>query len=133
MTTDRGVSVGARTVEPPPVRMLLLGWGAVLLMAALGAVVRPDDRVAMAVFAGVAVLMGLWVARSAGRGALLTSLVLGVLHTLEQVAYTLAGAAEDEVDLGLLAVDLVGLVGGVLVVVGAVRALRARRRPGPEA
>ena len=134
MTTERGSTGGARAGEPA-VRVLLLGWATVLLMAALGAVVRPDDRVAMAVFAVIAVLMGLWVSRSPGRGAVLTSLVLGVLHTLEQVAYTLSGVTDEDIDLGVVTVDVVGLVGGVLIVVGAVRALRAlraRRRTGAE-
>lgn len=111
-----------------PIRVLLLGWATVLLMAAMGAVIRPDDRAAMAVFALVAVLMGVWVARSRGRGAVVTSLVLGILHTVEQIAYTVAGVAEEPVDRGVVLVDLVGLVGGALVVVGAVWALRTRRR-----
>jgi hypothetical protein len=112
-------------------RLVIGGWAVFVLMAVLVIAVRGDDHVAnMLVFVVIAVAMATWVARRRSRAAVVTSLVLGGLHTLQQTAYVLAGITEDDVDAAEIGVDVVGLLSGLLLVVGAVRAVsRSRREP----
>lgn len=111
--------------------LILVGWAAFVLMSLLVIAVRGSDHVAnMLVFIAIAVAMATWVARRRSRAAVVTSLVLGGLHTLQQVAYVIAGITGDDVDAAEIAVDIVGLVSGLLLVVGATRALtRSGRQP----
>jgi len=75
-----------------PVRTVMLGWVTFLLMTVAVVLVRGADHVAnMAVFAAIGVAMLIWVALRRGRAALIASLVLGLLHVAEQIAYLLAG------------------------------------------
>ena len=112
-------------------RLIIGGWSVFVLMAVLVIAVRGSDHVAnMLVFIVLAVAMATWVARRRSRAAVVTSLVLGGLHTLQQVAYVIAGIADDAVDAAEVAVDVVGLVSGLLLVVGATRAVtRSGRQP----
>lgn len=131
--------LGARPIEiarhvwdhhDRPVRTVLLGWGTFLLMTLLVVVIRGVDHLAnMAMFAvvGVGVAMLTWVALRRSRPSLLVSLVVGVLHALGQVAYLLAGMTASHPEPHVLAVDVIGLVSGVLLVVGSVQSLRNRR------
>lgn len=129
--------LGARPIEiarhvwdhhDRPVRTVLLGWGTFLLMTLLVVVIRGVDHLAnMAMFAVVGVAMLTWVALRRSRPFLLVSLVVGVLHALGQVAYLLAGMTASHPEPLVLAVDVIGLVSGVLLVVGSVQSLRNRR------
>lgn len=107
-----------------PVRTVMLGWVTFLLMTVAVVLVRGADHVAnMAVFAAIGVAMLIWVALRRGRAALIASLVLGLLHVAEQIAYLLAGGT-DSLEVG---VDVLGLVSGLLLVAGASWELRRRR------
>ena len=110
-------------------RLILGGWAVFVLMAVLVIAVRGRDHVAnMLVFVVIAIAMAAWVARRRGGAAVLTSLVLGGLHALQQTAYVLAGLTGDDVDAAEVAVDVVGLVSGLLLVVGDARAVSGSRR-----
>lgn len=114
-------------------RVVVLGWVVFLLMSVLVVVDRGGDHVAnMAVFAALGAAMLTWVVRRGSRAAFVVSLVLGALHTLEQVAYLVAGATEAKLDAFALAVDAVGLISGALLLAGAARALSVMRREPPE-
>ncbi len=107
-----------------PVRTVMLGWVTFLLMTVAVVLVRGADHVAnMAVFAAIGVAMLIWVALRRSRAALIASLVLGLLHVAEQIAYLLAGGT-DSLEVG---VDVLGLVSGLLLVAGASWELRRRR------
>lgn len=107
-----------------PVRTVMLGWVTFLLMTVAVVLVRGADHVAnMAVFAAIGVAMLIWVALRRSRAALIASLVLGLLHAAEQIAYLLAGGT-DSLEVG---VDVLGLVSGLLLVAGASWELRRRR------
>ncbi len=107
-----------------PVRTVMLGWVTFLLMTVAVVLVRGADHVAnMAVFAAIGVAMLIWVALRRSRAALVASLVLGLLHVAEQIAYLLAGGT-DSLEVG---VDVLGLVSGLLLVAGASWELRRRR------
>lgn len=94
------------------------------MTTALVVVVRGLDYAPnMAVFAALGAAMLAWVALRRSRA----SLVLGVLHTIEQVAYLAAGVTSDGgTAAGVLVADAVGLAGGVLLVVGSSQALTRR-------
>ena len=110
-------------------RLVIGGWSVFVLMAVLVIAVRGTDHVAnMLVFVVIAVAMAAWVARRRSRAAFVTSLVLGGLHTLQQIAYLIAGITGDDVDAAEIAVDAVGLASGVLLVIGAGRAVIGSRR-----
>lgn len=108
-----------------PVRTVLLGWATFVLTTALVVVVRGLDYAPnMAVFAALGAAMLAWVALRRSRASLVVSLVLGVLHTIEQVAYLAAGVTSDDTAAGVLVADAVGLASGVLLVVGSSQGLR---------
>lgn len=109
------------------VRLVLAGWAAFALMALSVAVVREDHRANMAVFILLAVAMAAWVARRGSRPSLVTSLVLGLLHTVEQVAYVIAGMI-NSAGPAYITIDLLGLASGLLLAFGSGQALRRRRR-----
>ncbi len=110
-------------------RLVIGGWSVFVLMAVLVIAVRGSDHVAnMLVFVVIAVAMAAWVALRRSRAAFVTSLVLGGLHTLQQIAYLIAGVTGDDVDAAEIAVDAVGLASGALLVIGAGRAVIGSRR-----
>lgn len=110
-----------------PVRTVLLGWATFVLTTALVVVVRgPDYAPNMAVFAVLGAAMFAWVALRRSKPSLVGSLVLGVLHTIEQGAYLAAGLTADATAAGVLVADAVGLASGVLLVVGSSQALSRR-------
>jgi len=113
------------------VRVVVAGWAVFLLMTVLVVAERGGDHLAnMAVFAAIGAAMLAWVALRHSRASLVTSLVLGVLHTVEQIAYLVAGATADHPDGVQVAVDGVGLVSGLLLVAGSGAALsRLRKSP----
>jgi hypothetical protein len=116
-----------------PVRLVVLGWCLVVLMAVLAMVHSNDQLANLAAFGAVALGLALWVALRPGRAALITSLVLGALHTVEQTAYVWADMGEAHVSVWAVSVDLLGLAGGVAVVTGAIASLRRRRRAAAQA
>lgn len=112
-----------------PVRTVLLGWATFVFTTVLVVLVPGLDHAPnMAVFAVLGVAMLAWVALRRTRPSLVVSLVLGVLHTIEQVAYLAAGVTADGTAAGMLVADAVGLASGVLLMVGSAQALRRRTR-----
>ena len=110
-------------------RIVLAGWGGMLLLALLFVPVEGTDESRSAlVFGVVAIAMGAWVWIRASRPALTVSLVLGVLQTLEQTAYTIADFGNVLHRPAEMVATLVGLVAGVCLVVGSASELMARRR-----
>lgn len=136
MSTSTGKEASNRAVSDVggPLRLVLVGWLSVLLFAIAVVVARGVGELgAMAVFAAVAIAMGSWVWRRRSRASLITSLVLGVLHAVEQVAYSVAEATSDPFDPAIFVIDVVAFVGAVLIVAGAAAALVRRRRQGDPA
>jgi uncharacterized membrane protein len=109
-------------------RLVLAGWGLTVLVAVLILVVDPGQLGFALILALLAVAMAAWVWRRATRAALISSLVLGLLLLLSFGAYTIAGATEDEFDSQILVTDIIGLIGGLAIVAGAVQALVEQRR-----
>ncbi len=115
-------------------RLIIGGWAVFVLMAVLVIAVRGRDHVAnMLVFIVIGVAMAAWVALRRSRAAVVTSLVLGGLHTLQQSAYLLAGVTENDADAAEIGVDVIGLLSGLLLVVGAARAVSRSRRQSVDA
>jgi hypothetical protein len=106
-------------------RLSILGW-AVTAVFGIIMIFAADELGAGLVFAGIAAGMGTWVIRRASRPSLVVSLVLGLLHSLEQAGYCVADVGSGSV--GTLFWDLIGLAGGLCVVVGSLVALRSRAR-----
>jgi hypothetical protein len=111
-----------------PLRIVLIGWAAILPFAALLVIARGKHDVGVGLAFGVmACAMAAWVFLRASKAALVTSLVLGVLHTVEQMVY-LGGDFTRDPHRPLVTVsDLVGLTAGVLIIVGSALGLAARR------
>ncbi len=109
-------------------RLVLAGWGLTVLVAVLIVVVDPRQVGFALILALLAGAMGAWVWRRATRAALITSLVLGLLLLVSFGAYTVAGATGDEFESQVVITDLVGLIGGLAIVLGAVQALVEQRR-----
>jgi hypothetical protein len=114
----------ARTFRPAT--MVLVGWGMVVVLGVLVLLAR-DAGGALFVVAGLAA--GAWVALRPSTPAFVASVVLGVLVVAEQTGYLIAGIGDGKSDGATIAADALGLIGGLLVTVGAVLALVRRRRP----
>ena len=110
-----------------PALVVVAGWLLVIVFGGL-VLVGADEPGSAAIFAGVGLVMALWVGRRPGVAAFVVSLVLGLLHTAEQAAYLGFDIADARPVTSALA-DGVGLLGGLLVTVGSVVALLRRRRP----
>jgi hypothetical protein len=121
-TAARGVPVST------PVRLVLLGWAGVLLFALMIVVAKGTaDLGGAGLFGAVAVAMASWVWRRPSKAALVTTLAIAVLFTVEQVAYLVSDGHDTAETVG----DAIGLVAGALLLAGATRALadgRASRR-----
>ncbi len=116
----------ARAPLSRPASLAVAGWLGVVVFAGLMAVFGEDSLGNAMFFAVIGLTMAAWVGLRRSRPALWVSLVLGLLHVVEQVAYLVADAPD--AGAGLLTADAVGLVAGVLVVTGSARELRERRR-----
>ena len=100
-----------------------------MLVAILMLVLRGREEAGPAVvFAVVAIAVGAWVWQRDSRAAMITTLVLGLLWLLQFAAYTVADAMDDDASAGIFATDVIAVVGGILLVVGAIQALVQRRR-----
>jgi hypothetical protein len=110
-----------------PALLVVAGWLLVIVFGGL-VLVGADEPGSAAIFAGIGLVMALWVGRAPGVAAFAVSLVLGLLQTAEQATYTAFDLADARPMTTVLA-DGVGLLGGLLVTVGAVMALLRRRRP----
>jgi hypothetical protein len=110
-------------------RLVLAGWAIVVLVAILMLVFRGREEAGPAVvFAVLAIAAGAWVWRRGTRAAIITSLVLGLLWLVQFAAYTVADAMDDDADAAIFITDVIAVIGGVLIVVGAMQALSERRR-----
>ena len=58
--------------------------------------------------------------------------VAGRVHAIEQVAYIASDVNDNNTGAGTLVADIIGLIGGVLLVAGAAAGLSRRNRPRPE-
>ena len=62
---------------------------------------------------------------------MITSLVLGLLWLLQFAAYTVADVMDDDASIGIFITDVIAVMGGMLLVGGAIQALiQQRRRSG---
>jgi hypothetical protein len=109
-----------------PALVVVAGWLLVIVFGGL-VLVGADEPGSAAIFAGVGLVMALWAGLRPGVAAFVVSLVLGLLHTAEQAAYFGSDLADSRPVTTVLA-DGIGLLGGVLVAVGAAMALLRRRR-----
>jgi hypothetical protein len=108
--------------------VVIVGWLLVVVFGVLVWLVAGELRSGL-IFAVVGLAMSTWVARRPGTAALAVSLVLGLLHTAEQIAYFGADVSRSNPPpLGSVLGDAEGLLGGLLVVGGAVVGLRRLRR-----
>lgn len=107
-----------------PTLVVVGGWLLVVVFGGLVAV-GADEPVSGAIFAAVGVAMAAWVALRPWTAAFVVSVVLGLLHTAEQIAYLGADLSGSGPVTTVLA-DAFGLLGGVLVVGGSAVALRRR-------
>ena len=105
------------------------GWALFIVFALAIAISHGTAQLAtVVVFVGIGSAMTGWIVRRPGRGAFVTSLVLGVLHTVEQSAYLAADFGKHPVSASMVGADTEGLIAGLLIVVGSVGCLRASRR-----
>jgi len=108
-----------------PVLVVVGGWLLVVLFGGLVAV-GADEPASGAIFAGVGLAMAAWVAFRPSAAAFVVSVVLGLLHTAEQIAY-LASDLTGSAPVTTVLADAFGLLGGLVVVGGSAVALRRRR------
>ena len=112
-----------------PKALVLAGWGLVVLVAILMLVLRGREEAGPAVvFALIAIAVGVWVWRRDSRAGMIATLVLGLLWLVQFVAYTVADALDDDADAAIFVADVVAVIGGLLLVGGAIQALGRRRR-----
>lgn len=112
-----------------PALLVVAGWSLVVVFGVLVWLVSGEPG-SGAMFAGVGLAMAVWVALRPGLAAMVVSLVLGLLHTAEQVAYLAVDLSDAGTAAGTVLTDAEGLLGGLLVVGGASAALLRRRRAG---
>jgi uncharacterized membrane protein YjdF len=105
------------------IQLTVLGWVLFVCFAVLVAVGSREVSSAV-VFGAVGVAMGTWVWLRRSLPALIVSFILGLLHTIEQLAYSVADVSDHHA--GTLLADLFGLVAGLCIVAGSVLALRSR-------
>jgi hypothetical protein len=112
-----------------PVRLAFAGWAVVFLFAILILVASGTDELASAlVFALVAAGMGTWIWHKPNLAALVTCAVLGLLLTVEQIAYLASDLTAREFKPALLVGDFIGFVGGMLVIIGTIMDIAQRQR-----
>lgn len=113
-----------------PALVVITGWLLVIVFGGL-VLVGADEPFSAALFAGIGLVMAVWVARWPSVAAFAVSLVLGLLHTAEQVAYLASDLSDARAFTTVLA-DAEGLLGGLLVTGGAAVALLRRHAVAPE-
>jgi hypothetical protein len=110
-------------------RLLVMGWLSVIVVAIAMAIVRGQGEYGpAAVFGAVGVGMALWVWRRRSRASAVVSLVLGVLWTVQFAAYAAASVVADEFEPDVFAIDAFAVVGGIVLLTGAARAVMEARR-----
>jgi hypothetical protein len=77
--------------------------------------------------AALAAAMLAWTRRAQSRAAFIVSLVMGVLLTLQSVAYAAADVSANPLDARVFSLDIVSLVAGLAIIIGSAWALRSRR------
>jgi hypothetical protein len=112
-----------------PKLLVLAGWAVVILVAILMLVFRGREEAGPAVvFAVIAVAVGAWVWRRESRAAMIASLVLGLLWVVQFAAYTVADLMDDDAGTEIFVTDVIAVIGGLLLVGGAIQALVQLRR-----
>ena len=115
-----------------PARSALLptGWVIAVVVAVLAYAAKPEDELGFAiVVGGLAAAMAYWTYRSRGRVAAVVSVLLGVLWTLLFGGYAVANfLSDDEVDLLVRIADALAVIGGLMIVLGAIDRLRQARQ-----
>jgi hypothetical protein len=107
------------------VLLVVIGW---LLVVVFGLLLLGKEPASAAIYIVVGLVMAAWVRWRPGVAALVVSLVLGLLQTVEQGAYLATDAGEDTLPVGTALADAEGLLGGLLVVAGSVTVLVRRRQ-----
>lgn len=115
-----------------PTRLLPAGWIVAVLVAISAYVAKPEDELGFAiVVGGFAALMAYLTFQSATRAVTIVSLVLGVLWTLLFSGFTVANfSRDDDVQLLVRIADVVAIVGGAMIIAGALGRLRVPRGAG---
>jgi hypothetical protein len=103
----------------------VIGW---LLVALFGLFLIAEEPRSAAIFIAVGLALAAWVRWRPGAPALAVSLVIGLLHTVEQVAYLSVDLSKARLTAGHALLDGEALLGGLLVVAGSVTALVRRRQ-----
>src|SRR3954454_4575902 len=121
----------ARTIprqqHPPrqnsrPIRIVVAGWCCMLVLAATIMIDAHEVRSTL-FFTLIATGMALWVWARASIPALVTSLVLGILQAIEQIAYTISDPTAVLHTPALIVGTLFGIAAGACLVVGSTLAL----------
>jgi hypothetical protein len=113
-------------------RVAASGW---LLTAVFGGTVLAmkgsKELAAGLVLIVVGLLMAWWLLARRSRPAVITSLILGALQLLEQVAYSAADFGDKHLSATTTGADIFGSVAALAIVVGSVMALVTRRAAQP--
>lgn len=106
--------------------LLPAGWLVCVAVAVLAYIAKPEDELGFSIVVGtLSAAMALWTYRSRGRLSTILSLVLGVLWTLLFGAYAVADfTSNDDVKALVHVGDVVAVVGGILILAGALARLR---------
>jgi hypothetical protein len=110
-----------------PRRLILAGWALVIVLLILVLVDRGSEEIGFAVVAGsIAAALAAWI-WFRGRASLIVTLVVGALWLLLFVGYAIAAVTGDEFDAVTFVGDLLGVVAGLAIVWGVIRAFRVAR------
>ena len=115
-----------------PTPLLPAGWAVAVVVAVIAYVAKPEDELGFAlVVGGIATVMAAWTFMRSGKAPAVVSLVLGTLWTLLFGGYAVANLTGDDRPTTLVFIgDALAVIGGLMIVVGAVMRLR-RLRPSP--
>lgn len=99
-------------------------------VAVLAYIAKPEDELGFAiVVGGLAAAMAYWTHRTRGQASAVVSLVLGVLWTLLFGGYAVANfTGDDDVEPLVRIADVLAVVGGLMIVFGAIDRLRQARQ-----
>lgn len=121
MTSQAGTSHAQSPLLPA-------GWVVALAVAVLAYIAKPADELGFAIVVGaLSAAMAYWTYRTRSRPSAVVSLVLGALWTLLFGAYAVADVTGDkDVEALVHVADLVAVVGGLMILAGAIDRLRKR-------
>jgi hypothetical protein len=113
---------------------LLAGWAVVCVFVCLAVIDRGLDTLVWGlVVCTVAAGMAAWISRGPSQAALIISIVLGLLLTGQQLAYFVADVTDNDASVAAAIEDGIGLVGALLILVGAITMVIQRSNNLPNA